>query len=77
MTSTRIVIKDDRQFEQLEAVRERHGVNWRGMLIKEPSSWKPAEFSHPETSVSGRMDRCPTPSRSRATCWSRSSSASL
>jgi len=34
MTSTRIVIKDDRQFERLEAVRERHGVNWRGMLIK-------------------------------------------
>ena len=34
MTSTRIVIKDDKQFERLEAVRERHGVNWRGMLIK-------------------------------------------
>ena len=34
MTSTRIVIKDDRQFERLEAVRERHGVNWRGMLIQ-------------------------------------------
>jgi len=34
MTSTRIIIKDDEQFEQLDAVRERHGVNWRGMLIK-------------------------------------------
>jgi len=34
MTSTRIIIKDDRQFERLEAVRKRHGVNWRGMLIK-------------------------------------------
>jgi hypothetical protein len=34
MTSTRIVIKDDEQFDQLDAVRDRHGVNWRGMLIK-------------------------------------------
>ncbi|WP_154020828.1 MULTISPECIES: hypothetical protein [unclassified Haloarcula] len=34
MKSTRIIIKDDEQFEQLDAVRERHGVNWRGMLIK-------------------------------------------
>ena len=34
MTSTRIIIKDDEQFEQLDTVRERHGVNWRGMLIK-------------------------------------------
>jgi hypothetical protein len=34
MKSTRIIIKDDEQFEQLDTVRERHGVNWRGMLIK-------------------------------------------
>jgi hypothetical protein len=34
MTSTRIIIKDDEQFAQLDAVREHHGVNWRGMLIK-------------------------------------------
>ena len=34
MTSTRIVIKDEKQFARLEAVRERHGVNWRGMLIQ-------------------------------------------
>ena len=34
MKSTRIIIKDDEQFEQLDAVRERHGVHWRGMLIK-------------------------------------------
>lgn len=34
MTSTRIVIEDDTQFSTLERVRERHGVNWRGMLIK-------------------------------------------
>jgi hypothetical protein len=48
MTSTRIVIKDEKQFARLEAVRERHGVNWRGMLIQgaeklEADSVLPAE----------------------------------
>jgi len=34
MTSTRIVFEDEHQFDRLEAVCRRHGVSWRGMLIK-------------------------------------------
>lgn len=33
MTSTRIIV-DDEQHAILEAIRDRHGVNWRGMLIQ-------------------------------------------
>lgn len=33
MTSTRIEVDDD-QFAALEAIRDKYGVNWRGMLIQ-------------------------------------------
>ena len=51
MTSTRIIV-DDEQHAILEAIRDRHGVNWRGMLIQgaerlETSAVFPPTSEHP------------------------------
>ena len=61
MTSTRIIVDDD-QHAILEAIRDRHGVNWRGMLIQgaerlETSAVFPPTSEYPATS--SKAERTP------------------
>jgi hypothetical protein len=34
MKGTRVTIPSDQQFDRLEEIRDKHGLTWRGLLIR-------------------------------------------